>query len=359
MKTLEIALRLYDHYGQVEEINHYYGLLAQYGLVQAAHEKGDSQLFDVCRAMLLRYPDQVHHPHYNFDCYRLGGNASAWAAMKGLQNRRPGELDAFAARTMAGPKSADGLLCMPGMETEGAIWIDVATAVTPFMLFAGLVCENNTYIDFAAKQCFGMYEALLDPGCGLLHQCRGFLTDPKQCSADHWSRGNGWGYLALSELVQYLPADSVHRDKAERYYQALSAAFLPYQSERGFWRQEITAAEAWEESSGTALILYGIGIGLRMGLLNRDTYIPVFTRGLSGLLRYGVNDDYSTELSCPGCLCPGEIAAKGSIQAYITEKQPAHDEHHSFGVFMLALVEAHRNGLTDIDWASRCFVGTI
>ncbi len=186
MKTLEIALRLYNHYSQVEEINHYYGLLARYGLVQAAHEKGDPELLDVCRAMLLRYPDQVQHPHYNFDCYRLGGNASAWAAMKRLQNRRPGELDAFAARTMAGPKSADGLLCMPGMEKEGAIWIDEATAVTPFMLFAGLTCRNESYIDFAAEQCFGLYEALIAPSCGLLHQCRGFLENPRQCSADHW-----------------------------------------------------------------------------------------------------------------------------------------------------------------------------
>ena len=100
-----------------------------------------------------------------------------------------------------------------------------------------------------------------------------------------------------------------------------------------------------------------MGIGLRLGLLEHSAYGAVFTRGLSGLLRYAVNDDFSTELSCPGCLCPGMGADKGSIHAYITEKQPAHDEHHSFGAFMLALVEAHRNGYTDIDWTSRSFAG--
>lgn len=345
MDTLDLALRFYERYQQVEEINNYYGLLANYGLVQVCNEKADAALLDECRKLLLRYPDEVVHPYYNFSCYRLGGNASAWADMKGIQKRRPGELEAYAESTMAGPKEKGGLLCMPGRKEEGWIWIDTLTAITPFMLFAGISCRNQSYIDFAADQCFGMYEALLDLACGLLHQCRGFLPEGR-CSEDHWSRGNGWGYLALAELVQYLPVDSVHREKAERYYRELSAALVPYQSERGLWRQEITAEHAWEESSGTALILYGMGIGLRLGILERDTYGNVFTKGLQGLLKYGANQDFSTELSCPGCLCPGD----GSIRAYITEKQPHKDEHHSFGAIMLALVEAYRNGITQINW---------
>ena len=345
MKTLELALNFYRRYAQVEEINNYYGLLANYALVQVCHEMDDEVLLQSCRELLLCYPDGVQHPYYNFSCYRLGGNAAAWADMMGIQKRRPGELKAFADSTMAGPKEKGGLLCMPGREKEGWIWIDTLTAITPFMLFTGLSLGEEAYIDFAAKQCFGMYEALLDHSCGLLHQCRGFLPNGK-CSEDHWSRGNGWGYLALAELVQYLPSDSRHREKAERYFRDLSTALLPWQSERGLWRQEITWESAWEESSGTALILYGMGIGLRIGCLNPDVYMPVFRKGLEGLVKYVANPDFSTELSCPGCLCPGD----GSIHAYVTDKQPQKDEHHSYGAFMLALVEAHRNGITDIPW---------
>lgn len=337
MKTLDMALGFYRHYGQVEEINHYYGLLALYGLAQVCHEQGD---FSPCEELLARYPDGVKHPYYNFPCYRLGGNAAAWAAFKGLMEIPL--LDDFAKATMAGPKGRDGLLCMPGSEARSAIWIDVATAVTPFMLFAGLARNNDAYIDFGAEQCFGMYEALLDSENGLLHQSRGFLEPMERCSEDHWSRGNGWGYLALAELVQYLPENSPHREKAQRYYKDLSAAFLPWQSDRGLWRQEITEEASWEETSGTALILYGMGIGIRLGLLDRDAYLDAFRKGLDGLLRYGTNEDFSTELSCPGCLCPGD----GSKRAYMEEKQPQHDEHHSFGAYMLALVEAHRNGIT-------------
>ncbi len=345
MDVLDIALRFYDRYEQLEEINNYYGLLSQYALVQVCHEKADASLLDRCRRMLMQYPDNVTHPHYNFPCYRLGGNASAWADMMGLQKRRPGELAAFARQTMNGPKDKNGILCMPGREKEGWIWIDTLTAVTPFLLFAGIACKEEAFVAFASQQCFTMIDALYDPTCGLLHQCRGFLPEG-QCSADHWSRGNGWGYLALAELVQYLPANDSRRSKAEKYFTELTQALAPCQSEHGLWRQELTRPDAWEESSGTALILYGIGIGLRTGLLPKERYWMVFEKGLLGLLRWGATPDFDTLCSCPGCLCPGD----GSIQAYIQEKQPEKNEHHSFGAYMLALVEGHRNGITQIPW---------
>lgn len=350
MKTLDIVYNLYSHYGQVEEIRNYYGLLALYGLVQASYEKAEEVYLEQCRTILDRYPNGIDHPHYNFPCYRVGGNASAWACMKGIHHRSLEELESYAEQTMAGAKDVQGILCMPGCEKDGLIWIDTATAVTPFMLFTGLICGKEEYIDFAADQCFQMYEALLDPSCGLLHQCRGFREDRSLPSEDHWSRGNGWGYLALTELVQYLPKDSVHRAKAEQYYLDLSAALLSYQTEKGLWRQEITESSSWEESSGTGLLLYGIGVGLRTGLLEKELYESAFQKGINGLLKYGMNHDFSTEMSCPGCLCPGEGSQKGTIRAYITELHPARDEHHSFGAYMLALVEAHRNGFTEVDW---------
>lgn len=349
MNTLELALGLYRHYGQTEEINNYYGLMANYALVQAAAELSDEKLRGQVRELLMLYPDAVRHPWYNFACYRLGGNASAWADMTGFQKRREGELESFAEQTIAGQREKKGLLCMPGKQAEGWIWIDTLFAVVPFMLFAGLSLKKNVYVDFAADQCLRMIEELMDSRCGLVHQCRGFLEDPERCSEDHWSRGNGWGYAALAELIRYLPQEHPMRRKAENLFISFSAAILPYQTEHGLWRQEMTEDSAWEESSGTALLLYGLGIGLRCGLLHEERFIAAFANGIDGLVRYCVHPDFSTEKSCPGCLCPGEGPVKGSIQAYVTEKSPEKDEHHSFGAFMLALVEAWRNGITEID----------
>ena len=350
MDTLKWIQGLYDHYAQVEEINNYYGLMANYALVQCAWEGQDEELKNRCRLLLSRWPHEVQHPSYNFACYRLGGNAAAWADMVGFHKRAEEELRSFCEQTMQGPKEKSGLLCMPGMQEQGAIWIDTLFAITPFLLFSGLSLHESRYVDFAVDQCLRMIEALRDKSCGLLHQCRGFLPDPTACSQDHWSRGNGWGYAALAEVIQYLPKGHPQRWKAEDLFLSLSSKLLPYQTEKGLWRQEITEPLSWEESSGTALILYGMGIGIRCGLLRTEGYLRSFADGIQGLLKHCIHPDFSTELSCPGCLCPGEGAEKGTIQAYITEKLPARDEHHSFGAFMLALVEAYRNGIVEVDF---------
>lgn len=354
MDTLDAALNLYTHYAQTEEITHYYGLLAQYGLLQAADEKKDPILLERCKKLLSRYPDQVKQENYNFACYRIGGNAAAWADMKGIYTDHRKALEQYGEQMLSAEKDKAGILCLPGGGKDGLIWIDVAAAVTPFMLFSGLTLNREDFLDFGASQTLDMYEAFKDPANGLLHQSRGFLEhDRSLCSQDHWSRGNGWGYLALTELAAYLPENSKYREKAESCYRELSQALLPYQTQNGLWRQEITENLSWEESSGTALILYGMGAGLRLGILDRKQFTKAYTKGIHGLIAYGINDDFSTNLCCPGCLCPGKGAARGTIQAYMTEVLPVKDEHHSFGSFMLALVEAYRNGWTKIDWSTR------
>ena len=348
MRTLDIARNLYVRYGQTEEIKHYYGLLAIYGLCQTAYEAKEPDLITSCKTILDRYPDGMEHPYYNFECYRAGGNAKAWSIMMGLVEKDIELLKVYAEKTLKGCADKDGILCLPG--TTGAIWIDVVAAVTPFMLYAGIVLGNEEYIDFAVDQCIKMYEVFMDETCGLLHQSRGFRDNPNPFSEDHWSRGNGWGYIGLTELVKYLPIHSPHRIKVETYFCDMSKAILKYQTEKGLWRQEMTEPLSWEESSGTALFLYGLGAGIRLGLLKENTYKLAFEKGIYGLIKHCINSDFSTELSCPGCLCPGEGTNKGTIQAYITEKLPVRNEHHSFGAFMLAMVEAHRNNIIEVEW---------
>ncbi|MBS6644871.1 MAG: glycoside hydrolase family 88 protein [Clostridiaceae bacterium] len=349
MRTVDIARNLYIRYGQVEEINDYYGLLAIFGLCQTAYESQEEDLLEQCRTILSRFPDEVRHPHYNFVSYRCGGNAQAWSMMMGLVTENKDLLKKYAEETMKGCTDSQGILSMPGSFEKEQIWIDVVTAVSPFMLYAGLVCQEERYIDFAAEQCFKMYEVFMDQTAGLLHQSRGFREDISLFSEDHWSRGNGWGYTGLAELIKYLPEDSRHREKAERYFLEMTDNIISYQTEHGLWRQEMTEPLSWEETSGSALFVYGIGAGIRLGYLDQEKYILAFQKGLAGLLKYGINEDFSTELSCPGCLCPGEGKNKGTIQAYITEKLPVKNEHHSFGAFILAFVEAHRNGIIEME----------
>lgn len=348
MKTLDLSAKLFEKYESVHRVFHYYGLLALYALAQTADEAGDGALMKKCTDMLGLYPDNFDHPKYNFDNYQVGGTGKAWLVFKGMWDSEKENVRKYAEKTLCAPKSKEGILSMPHDTERNMIWIDVVYGVTPFMLYAGLALNEEKYIDFAADQCFKMYDIFTDKTNGLLHQSRGFMPNKKLVSPDHWSRGNGWGYLGLTDLVVNLPKDSKHRAKAEEYFRAHSAALIDYQNERGVWRQEIPCDYAWDESSGTGLILYGLGAGLRLGLLDEETFAEPYKRGVEGMIKRFITPDYSTLMGCQGCLCPGEGAQKGSVKAYLTDRLPLTNEPHSFGAIMLALVEAHKNGITEI-----------
>lgn len=348
VNVIELSGKLLERYeAQHGRVERYYGLLAYYGLAQTA-VAGNSQIYlEKCKEYLDQYPENFEHPRYNFESYRAGGNGKAWLFFKGFGTEWESTIRKYAELTLEAPTDKNGILCHPIY--QGRIWIDVVTCTTPFMLYAGLALKEERYIDFAAEQCFKMYEALIDQTCGLLHQTKGFLHNPKRVSADHWSRGNGWGLVGLAELVRYLPKESKHREKAEEYYVDMVNSLLPYQTDRGLWRQEIIEPLAWEESSGTSLFLYCIGIGLRKGLLAGEIYREAFQKGINALGTYCLTEDFATYRSCPGCCCPGVGDDKGTVKAYVTLKTPQKDEEHSYGCMMLALAEAYRNGITEIE----------
>ena len=349
MNPLEISRRLYEHYESVEEVKHYYGVLAIYALVLTAEVDADETLMERCRGILSRFPDQVEHPQYNFPSYTIGGIPRAYALWREhmADDRSATLVREYAEELMAAPRDPKGILKHRYDPSADKIWIDVAMAATPYLLFAGLAFDEKRYQEEAARQAFLMYDELVDPENGLLHQCKN-VVGPGLYSQDHWSRGNGWGYIALTELVQHLPQTSPDRARAERYFVDHSRAMLPYQSARGFWRQEIPEELSYEETSGTGLILHGYGVGLRLGLLDKATFGEPFRRGVQGLLDVAVNLDFSLEASCPGCLCPGVGAEKGMIGAYVTLRLPHRDEHHGFAPVMFAMVEAFRNRIADL-----------
>src|SRR5690606_20136326 len=79
MPPLQLATRLYDHYETIDEVRHYYGVLAIYALVRTAEIADDAELMERCRRILSGFPVLVTHPRYNFPSYAIGGIARAYA----------------------------------------------------------------------------------------------------------------------------------------------------------------------------------------------------------------------------------------------------------------------------------------
>ncbi len=357
MDNSTLALNIFKHYMTVyPEVKHYYGIIAMYGLVTIAEQLGsESEAAELAVKVLDKFPDEIEHPQYNFPSYFVGGIAKARAVEKGLLvgEKYDAQLREYAEELMmSAQRNSQGIISHPYEGYAERIWIDVATAVTNFLLFAGLHFNEPKYIDEAVFQTLAMYDAFLDPTCGLLHQSRNF-KGMGTMSEDHWSRGNGWGIFPLAELCVNLPEGHPERSRCIEYFRAHLEALLKFRTERGMWRQEITlesldGLDSYEETSGTGLILYSIGIGINAGILERERWMPILERGISGLVECAVDEDHSILNSCPGCLCPGD----GSIRAYL-QRISERDEKHGAGPVVMALSAARLCTMTDIIYENK------
>ncbi len=276
---------------------------------------------------------------YNF--YNIGGAAAAQMIQNGYLGQYRQLLKDTADKLLENaPRSTQGMIASEKYCDKDQIWIDMVFAVCPFLLFTGLACGEEQYLNEAVEQIRIMHSVFWNEQTQLYHQCLNF-RGPGKLSEDHWSRGNGWGILAMAELVRYLPAGA-RRDEMDAYLLRHIKGCLKVQDENGMWHQEMSDHTSYVETSGTGLILYAIGVSLLRGIAD-EGWREKFIAGLEGYLSY-ITLNGSIHNCCTGCLCPGD----GSKEAYKANKWILNDPH-AFGPAGLAFGVAAELGISDVE----------
>lgn len=323
------------------QIKHYFGILSLLGALKTAEVNNDTEYLKKITDYLQKFPDEIEHNRYTFKSYYIGGIARAYALFKGYMtdDRTKQLVREYAEELMyEAPRDRNGIVKSPYISPREVIWIDNAMAVTPYLLYSGLALNEPAYIDEAVKQTIMMYDVFRDPATGLLHQTKGEIAAGVMTD-DFWGRGNGWGYIALTELLQYLPAEHPERWKVEEYFGQHSYAMLKCQTINHVWRQQMDDPSAYEEATATGLILYGYGVGLRLDYLNRTCFARPYQDGVEAMCYRFINENMDIVNVCPGCRTPGFGAEQGSRTAYSTW-MPVTNDLHAFAPLQLALAEA-------------------
>lgn len=281
----------------------------------------------------------------SFICYESGGTMLPLLACNGGVYAS-NIVSETAARMWAEQSRNEGGLMVPAWcdPSKNPLFIDCVLAVTPYFLYAGLKENNQEYIDYAARMTLDTFRELRDPGSGLVNQARGVMwMERGQRSSDCWSRGNGWGAMALASLLKAFPKDNPLRKEIDSLAAAFFSAAVRYQDPDGLWHQEMTFPDSYPEISGTGLLLYGLGRAIEAGVLDRKQYLPAFRKGIEGMLRY-VDADGNIGNTCSGCLAWGD----GSKEAYAAHEYYC-NEPHAFGPVLFALTEALALGIKDVE----------
>jgi unsaturated rhamnogalacturonyl hydrolase len=174
------------------------------------------------------------------------------------------------------------------------VYVDTVYYTAPVLAKLGRTLERDDWRDDAMSQLRMHLEILRDPASGFSIHCEENLSGHRSQGA--WARGNGWIAMTCGELLEELPHGSIERHAAGEILLELATALLPYQTESGLWRTIIDDAEAYEETSASAMILFGLLRGRRLGVLPASFDEPI-ARCLEALVAHVDADGRFTGVS--------------------------------------------------------------
>ena len=345
----DVARITWERHRAIHPMNEYSSILSLHGMARLALITDDHRMMSEIKDILKPFVEgNVARVGgiYGEHVYRFGGNASAFLAARGLWPEARDVLERQAEKLLKlQPRDKRGIFDMPGGnwqdKSRGFLWIDTVFGVCPFLIWTGKMCGRNDFITEGCFQMLSHYEILFDQNLKLYHQAINFGNPPDSLTPAHWSRGNGWAAIALAEMAYELPDGHEHQKRIRQAYLELMEGCAAHFDEHGMLHQAMEDHSTDPESSGTALVLYAIGRGLKNGLLDSDKYRTIFLRGLKGLLLH-ISIDGSVYNCCPGCCAPGN----GTVEDYAAHSWKLND-HHAFGPVILAFGQAQQ--LSNVD----------
>ena len=130
-----------------------------------------------------------------------------------------------------------------------------------------------------------------------------------------WARGNGWVMAAMARTLMALPANDPQAAEYRSMLQRMSARVSQLQGADGMWRSSLLSPSLHPapETSGTALFTYAMAYGIRTGLLDAPTYLPVVLEAWRGLSTISLQPSGFLSNCQPVGEAPGDPSTTSSI----------------------------------------------
>ena len=168
-------------------------------------------------------------------------------------------------------------------------WCDSLFMAPPVLAELSRATGDSRYLNFMDQQWQKTSSELYDTKQHLFYRDARFLTRHElNGQSIFWSRGNGWVMGGLAKVLQAMPKDYPSRPLYVAQLQQMAEALIAVQRPDGLWSGGLLdpVAHPMAETSGTALISYGLAYGVNAGILDRSTYKPHVEKAWQGLVSH-------------------------------------------------------------------------
>lgn len=222
----------------------------------------------------------------------------------------------------------DGTLCRT-FPREMTVWADDVYMSVSFLAQMGKQTGDKKYFDEAARQIINIADYLWCPEKQLFYHC--FYTDLNRNGVAFWGRANGWITVSLVRLLDVLPKDYAGRKQLIDLLEKQIVGVSRYQNENGMWNQLLDKPESYDESSVTAMYVYGIAKAINEGWFD-ETYMRVAQLGWDALKKDQITENGHFKNVCVG------TGITDDLPFYYT-RPVGENEKHGLGLIIDAGVE--------------------
>lgn len=222
-----------------------------------------------------------------------------------------------------------------GEYAANTMWADDLYMSTPFLIrYAKLLGEEEA-LNEAARQFLLYQKYLFMEEQSIISHVYDFKYN--QATRVPWGRGNGWVVFALSELLEQLPKHHPAYEELIQFFNSHVNGIMSLQSECGLWHQVLNEPTSYKEASCTAMFVYAIARGIRMGWLTNGQldYEAAVYRGWEGLTKHAISRQGNVHGVCSGS------RYSFAPDYYMYDLRTVMNDNHGIGIMMLAGVEAH------------------
>jgi unsaturated rhamnogalacturonyl hydrolase len=232
------------------------------------------------------------------------------------------------------------------------LWLDGAYMAGPFLAHYAVIFNEPPLLDEVAQEFILLERHTRDPKTGLLFhgwdesRSQRWANPKTGTSPNFWGRAVGWYAMALVDTLEILPVAHPKRAALIAVLNRLSTAVAATQeAETGVWWQILDQAKReknYREASATAMFVYALSKGVRLGWLDAKKYATVAERGYRGILERFVDVNSEGLLTlrnvCKVAGLGGTPYRDGSYE-YYTGTEVVTNDPKGVGAFIMASLE--------------------
>ena len=230
------------------------------------------------------------------------------------------------------------------------MWLDGLYMASPFLAQYGATFNQPEWIDEAVNQVKLCHLHTYDTKTGLYHHAwdeskRQRWANPETGhSPNFWGRSIGWWFMAMVDVLDFIPAEHEGRERIIGYIQGLADALPKYQDEDGLWYQVVDMRERegnYPEASVTTQCMYAYAKAVNKGYID-EKYRSIAIKAFNGLKKELLKELPDGTLSLTRCCQVGGLGGNpyrdGSFEYYIGEKIRDNDAKAT-GPLIMGLLE--------------------